>query len=520
MRTFADLYLRLDQTNSTNEKLAAMREYFRAARPGDAAWAVYFLSGRKPRQIVPSKELREWATDMAGLSNWMYEECRSTVGDTAETIALLLPDNTRRISVSLEELVVDTLLPLRTSETEERKAVITNLWRSLDVSERLVFNKLISGAFRVGVSQKLVMRALSQEFDIPVDLVALRMMGYDNPSAGAYEDVITQDGADEAPISRPYPFCLAYPLADGPEALGDISDWIAEWKYDGIRCQIIKRSGEVFVWSRGEELVGDTFPEIASAAAELPDGTVIDGEIVVLRGDTIGSFADLQKRIGRKTVPKNVLAEYPAAVIAFDLLEIGGNDVRETPLGERRRLLSSVIGGLPEGNAQLRVLDPVERNSWADLGADWSQSRSFGVEGFMLKRREAGYHTGRKRGDWWKWKVEPFTVDAVLVYAQKGSGRRANLFTDYTFAVWKDGSLVTFAKSYSGLSDEEIREVDRFVRTNTNETFGPVRSVEPRLVFEIAFEGIQRSNRHKSGFAVRFPRIRRWRRDNFSAPKL
>lgn len=508
MNLFTRLYLELDRTNRTNEKVSAMCRYFRKADPADAAWALYFLSGNKPKQVVPAKRLRELATEIAGIPDWMYEECRSTVGDSAETISLLLPGGDG-VEIPFSELVEDHLLPLRGAEEELQKQAIGRFWTSMDRPMTFVFTKLISGAFRVGVSQKLVMRSISREFGIPVDIVALRMMGVWKPSAEFFRSVVDPDHDDEAPIARPYPFHLAYPVEKDVSGLGEPGDWQVEWKYDGIRCQVIRRRGETFLWSRGEDLITESFPEISEAAEALPDGTVLDGEVLPFKDQKILGFRDLQKRLNRKKPTEKLLKDIPVILKTYDILEHDGKDVRALPLLTRREMLESVIGT----DGKISVTETILGNDWSELDNLRGESRARGVEGFMLKHFQAPYRVGRQKGDWWKWKIDPFTVDAVLIYAQKGSGRRANLFTDYTFAVWNGDDLVTFAKAYSGLTDEEIRRVDRFVRDNTNESFGPVRSVTPKLVFEIAFEGIQRSKRHKSGVAVRFPRISRWRED-------
>mgnify|MGYP003389994121 CR=1 FL=1 len=512
MRNFTQLYVELDQTNKTNEKVDAMRFYFESASAADAAWAFYFLSGRKPKQIVPSAKLRAWAIEQAGIPEWLFAESRDTVGDTAETIALLLPSGDGLLETSLAELVEKELLPLRKSDEETQKAAVTEAWARMNYSQRLVYNKLITSAFRVGVSQQLVVRALSQISELPVDVITHRAMGEWEPTADFFTALLSSHNeADETPIARPYPFQLAHQIEIPLEELGDISDWQAEWKWDGIRSQVIKRQGEVFIWSRGEDLITERFPEIASAAKELPDGTVIDGEILPWREDRVLPFTELQKRIGRKNLSAKILSEVPVIVQAYDLLEMESSDIRELALRERREFLERIVNDLPEN--VIRTTEAVEAADWNDLARRREVSRENGVEGFMLKRRTSPYRTGRHRGDWWKWKIEPLTIDAVLTYAQKGTGKRANLFTDYTFGVWRDGELVTFAKAYSGLTDAEIKKVDRFVRDNTLETFGPVRMVKPELVFEIAFEAIQKSSRHKSGVAVRFPRILRQRTD-------
>lgn len=515
MKLFTELYVRLDQTNKTNEKIEAMRNYFGHALPEDAAWALYFLSGRKPRQIIPSKLLREWALEVSGIPEWLFLESRATVGDSAETIALLLPSENRTDETPLHDLVEKELLPLRGQEESTQKAAVTKAWAGMNYSQRLVYNKLITGAFRVGVSQLLVIRALSALSELPTDVIALRLMGEWKPSAEFFTNLLDPDlGADETPVARPYPFHLAHQLDAKPAELGKVSDWQAEWKWDGIRAQVIKREDKVFLWSRGEDLMTERFPEIAAAAEDLPNGTVVDGEVLPWRGGHVLPFTELQRRIGRKNLSSKLLAEVPVILQCYDLLEYEGKDIRNFDFRSRRELLEKVLDELGERTREvLRPTETVDAANWEHLAELRETSRSRGVEGFMLKHRDSPYRVGRHRGEWWKWKVDPLTVDAVLIYAQKGSGKRSNLFTDYTFGVWSGDELVPFAKAYSGLTDSEIRKADRWIRDNTIDTFGPVRAVKQELVFELAFEAIQRSTRHKSGVAVRFPRIARWRHD-------
>jgi DNA ligase 1 len=515
MRLFTQLYVELDQTNKTNEKVEAIRFYFERAQPADAAWALYFLSGRKPRQIVPSKHLWQWAVELSGIPDWLFAECRDTVGDGAETAALLIPGRNITDETPLHVLVEEQLLPLRGADVEVQHRAVTSAWTRMNYSQRLVYNKLISGAFRVGVSQLLVIRALSQLSELPADVIAHRLMGSWYPSAEFFDRLLDpQLEADETPVARPYPFHLAHQIDFSPDQLGPLSDWQAEWKWDGIRAQVIKREGLVFIWSRGEDLMTERFPEIEFAARELPDGTVLDGEILPWRDGAVMPFTELQKRIGRKNLTPKILSEVPVILQCYDLLETDGRDIRPLDLRSRREMMERLIASL-SGSARSVFIpaEVIEAADWNDLAERRDESRSLGVEGFMLKHRGSPYRVGRHRGDWWKWKIDPLTVDCVLIYAQKGSGKRSNLFTDYTFAVWNDDELVPFAKAYSGLNDAEIRRVDRFVRENTIEKFGPVRAVKPELVFELAFEAIQRSTRHKSGIAVRFPRIARWRED-------
>lgn len=522
MKDFAELFSAMDSTNKTSEKVRHISRYFRQANSSDAAWAVYFLTGRKIRQLVPTARLAEMAIQQAGISGWLFQESYDAVGDLAETIALLLPEPHQQSNESLTVWVEDKLLPLKDmNESEQREALVT-YWDNLNDAERLVLTKLITGSFRVGVSQQLVIRALAEVSGVDEPTVAHRLMGNWAPTAEFYDALIQQDNADTQ-ISRPYPFYLAYPLEASPDSLGEINDWLAEWKWDGIRSQLIKRNGEVFIWSRGEELITERFPELAEAAGLLPDGTVLDGEILAWKDEQVMDFGFLQTRITRKTVSKKLLQEVPVALMVYDLLEFENTDLRETRMGDRREKLEALLAVSPAGEptrpavssiSPVFLLSPsVECSDWATLIQTREQSRQLKVEGLMLKRKGSVYGVGRRKGDWWKWKVNPYTVDAVLIYAQRGQGKRASLYTDYTFGVWHDSKLVPVAKAYSGLTDAEIKEVDAFVRKNTLEKFGPVRTVKPELVFELAFEGIQRSTRHKSGVAVRFPRILRWRLD-------
>ncbi len=552
MKAFATLYSRLDATTSSNAKLAAMRDYFRETDPADAAWAVYFLSGGRPRQLVPTKVLRETAMKVSALPEWLFEESYQAVGDMAETISLLMPEAEHSSDDGLAVWMQDKLLPLRGLPPEELAERLPALWAQLDRLSLMVCIKLITGAFRVGVSKLLVTRALASLVDLDPKRVAQRLVGYTDlshrPSAEGYLALIADESEHEHEQrgGQPYPFFLAHPLQAPVEEFDTLlsapENWFVEWKWDGIRAQLVKRDGQIWVWSRGEELVSERFPELCKLASELPDGTVIDGEILVWkhapgdpatelfeqpgRDDTdtterfgVQPFALLQQRIGRKNLTAKVLQDAPVAVLAYDLLEWQGDDWRQRAHRERRQQLETVVGRC--ANPRLMLSPLVSGADWQDLARQREASRALGVEGMMIKARAAQYGVGRTKdvGVWWKWKIDPYSIDAVLIYAQRGHGRRASLYTDYTFAVW-DGEpgdperkLVPFAKAYSGLTDEEMRKVDAIVRKTTVEKFGPVRSVTPTLVFELGFEGIAASSRHKSGIAVRFPRMLRWRLD-------
>ena len=543
MKAFANLYARLDATTSSNAKLAALQDYFLAAKPADAAWAVYFLSGGRPRQLVPTKLLRELTLTVSGLPLWLFEECYQSVGDLAETMTLLLPKTVHASDESLATWLENKLLPLRGLPPETLMTQLLPLLQQLDQQGQLVCIKLITGSFRVGVSKLLVTRALATVAGIDAKRIAQRLVGYTDlsarPSAEHYLKLIApiSEEGDERMEGQPYPFFLAHPLQIPTDqfeaAIGNPDQWLVEWKWDGIRSQLVKREGQLWVWSRGEELVSDRFPELNVLADYLPDSTVIDGELVVWKSNDLSHsallekansgqvqpFALLQQRIGRKTLSAKILENIPVVILAYDLLEWQGQDWRAMPQSSRREQLEKVVAEC--GQPQLQISALLTGESWQDLDRQREASRSLGVEGMMLKRKDAQYGVGRTKdvGVWWKWKIDPYTVDAVLIYAQTGHGRRASLYTDYTFAVW-DGvesnterKLVPFAKAYSGLTDAEMREVDAIIRKTTVEKFGPVRSVTPSMVFELGFEGIALSSRHKSGIAVRFPRMLRWRQD-------
>ncbi len=509
MKRFAALFTAIDQTTRTTAKVAALADYFRTAPDDDKIWTIALFSGRRPKRAVTTTRLRDWAAEIAGVPLWLFEDSYSIVGDLAETIALVLPP---AASVSDDSLSywINLLRDLSQAEDEARKTAVLRAWDRLDTTERLVFNKLLTGGFRMGVSQKLMTRALAQATGKPEAELAHRLMGDWSPDSTGFAELIEADDP-AADLSRPYPFCLAYGV-DDLASLGPVTDWQAEWKWDGIRAQVIARGGKLFVWSRGEELITDRFPELARLAADLPDGTVLDGELVAWDGSAPMPFAVLQKRITRKTVPKKLLAEAPVILLAYDVLEHEGRDLRADPLATRRARLDSLLQTLPP-DSPLRPSPLIAAPDWETLAHHRADAREMKAEGLMIKRLSSPYHVGRKRGDWWKWKLAPLTVDAVMIYAQSGHGRRANLFTDFTFAVWQGNDLVPFTKAYSGLTDAEFAEITRWVRRNTLQRYGPVRQVTPHHVFEIAFEGIQLSPRHKSGIALRFPRMLRWRQD-------
>ncbi|MFD2287353.1 ATP-dependent DNA ligase [Pedobacter petrophilus] len=509
MKRFARLIQKLEQSNKTNDKITALVDYFNDADDKDKIWVIALFTGKKPKRPIKSALLKYWAIDITQTPEWLFSESYANVGDLSETIALLLPPAENTSDLQLHKWI-EELHDLEGKDDETKKEFILNAWNHLETQERFIFNKLISGNFRIGVSNKMLVNALAKQSSLDSAQIMHSIMGKWNPYEITFHELINGVHVN-TDNSWPYPFCLAYALEQEPEKLGDISEWQAEWKWDGIRGQIVKRNGELFIWSRGEELVTEQFPELYFLIDVLPDGVVIDGEILAVQDKQVLSFSTLQQRLNRKTINKKQLEDAPIGFFVYDILEFEAKDFREHPLSERRAVLEQLIGNLEESAV---ILSPVINcKSWEELAELRQTSRSINSEGIMLKKLSSHYHSGRKRGDWWKWKINPYTVDAVMIYAQKGSGRRANFFTDYTFAVRDGENLVTIAKAYSGLTDKEIKEVNSFVTKNAIEKFGPVRTVKPELVFEIAFEGIAESKRHKAGLALRFPRILRWRKD-------
>lgn len=509
MRSFAQLFQELDQSNKTSDKLEALKHYFLTAVDADRLWTLALFTHKRPKRQVNTRLLRTWACEWAGIPDWLFEESYQTVGDLAETLSLLLPLTPESQDSSLAYWI-NYLMDLENLEEEEKKEKILFAWKVLSKEERFVFTKIITGGFRIGVSQNLVTQAVADAFGMEKTEVAHRIMGDWDPSSIDFQSLILSKNLSDD-LSRPYPFYLAHALDKEFGDLGELTNWQVEWKWDGIRGQLIRRKGETYIWSRGEDLVTEKFPELTEMAKSLPEGTVLDGEILCYADERPLPFSLLQTRIGRKNVSKKYLKEAPVSFIAYDVLELKGKDIRNLPIKERRRLLEALSINI--SHQKFRISPLVKANSWEHLQEIHRDSRKIMAEGFMLKHQDSPYEVGRKRGNWWKWKIDPLTIDGVMIYAQKGHGRRADLYTDYTLAVWENDKLVPFAKAYSGLTDAEIREVDKYVKQNTQERFGPVRTVKPGLVFEIAFEGIQESPRHKSGIALRFPRIQRWRKD-------
>lgn len=513
MKAFADLIKTLDSTNKTTLKVAALTEYFNIAPEKDKVWTIAILSHRRPPRPVNTTLMREWASELSKIPLWLFEESYHIVGDLAETIALVIPPAEDSTEKSLNQFLQE-IIELKKKPEKEKKAYLFENWLNLNYYERFVFTKLITGSFRIGVSQKLMTRALSKATDIDEDILAYKLMGNWEPSKITFNKLILEENEEDF-LSKPYPFYLAYAIEGEPEELGDVSQWSAEHKWDGIRSQVIIRNDELFVWSRGEELVTDKYPEFEAFVQEIPNGTVLDGEILPFPNGEIGTFKDLQTRIGRKNISKKLLEKTPVILKAYDILEWEGNDIRDMAFGERRKILENLYHKVKTESLPLHLSETIQFKNWEEAALERENSREVKSEGLMLKRLDSPYLVGRKKGDWWKWKVDPLTIDGVLTYAMRGHGRRSNLFTDYTFGLWDEEKkeLVTFAKAYSGLTDKEFRSLDAWIKKNTLERFGPVRSVTPHHVFEIAFEGIAESKRHKSGVATRFPRILRWRKD-------
>lgn len=513
MKAFSELYTAIDETTKTNAKVDALVHYFSVAGEKDAIWCVALLIGKKPKRTIKTGELKMWCMELAGIPEWLFGESYHVVGDLAETITLALPPSAEWKDFPLHQ-TMETLISFGNAGEEEKKQFIQSAWQQLSTPERFVFNKLITGAFRIGVSQQLVIKALAKNYHLDENIVSHRLTGNWDPVTITLKELLFADNANDD-HSKPYPFYLAYQLEQLPEELGDLSEWQVERKYDGIRGQIIIRDRQLFVWSRGEDLITEKFPEFSGLISLLPDGTVIDGEILPVRDGKPLPFHVMQTRISRKNVTKKNLQEAPLVMMCYDLLELNGKDMRNEAMQTRRIQLEQLLADASAKTAELPLMiSPVlECNNWEEIKEERARSREYLCEGLMLKRKDSIYEIGRRKGNWWKWKVDALTVDGVLIYAQRGHGRRANLYTDYTFAIWDGEELVPFTKAYSGLTDKELLQVDNWIKKNTIDKFGPVRSVKAELVFEIAFEGIQPSPRHKSGIALRFPRIARWRMD-------
>lgn len=509
MRHFAELINALETTNKTNAKIDAIIDYLERAPDKDKVWFIALFTGKRPKRNVNTNYMKEWALEITQLPYWLFQESYSSVGDLGETLSLILPPPQEKIERTLSEWMND-IVNLKSKIDTEKKEFVLQSWNGLDYTERLIFNKLIGGSFRIGVSDKTLINALTRFSGQESSALMHSLMGKWLPDEVSFKELIDAENINPD-NSKPYPFCLAYPLEKEPEELGNPDEWLVEYKWDGIRGQIIRRNDEVFIWSRGEELVTEQFPEIREVVQAMKGNFVLDGEILAVKDDKVLNFNELQKRLNRKTLTKKMLSEIPIEVFAYDLLELEDNDLREKPLSARRALLEELL--LNENPQNISISKSLDFEKWEELNTLRENSREVNSEGLMLKQKNSPYHSGRKKGDWWKWKINPFTIDAVLIYAQKGSGRRSAYYTDYTFAVKNGDALVTIAKAYSGLTDKEIMEVSRFVTKNAIEKFGPVRTVKAELVFEIAFEGIGFSNRHKSGVALRFPRIVRWRKD-------
>lgn len=523
MQLFAALFERIDQTTSTKEKVEIMADFFRRQDAETSAWALFFLSGHKPKQLVGSAKLRKWAQEIARLPDWLMAECYAAVGDTAEMVALMIAASGHGRSSesgharSLGEWMNDRLLPLASMGEESRRRRIVDWWQELSPKEIFILNKLLTGSLRVGVSETLVYRALASALSVTPSVIASRLMAGWHPSAEFFQRLgqpFQEDhpaDADEEGALLPLPFCLAAPLEKDPDELGPIGDWQCEWKWDGIRCQVVKRGAQLEIWSRGEERITGSFPDLAETLSNVPGDGILDGEIVAGEWRRPQPFQTLQMRIHRKKPTAALINATPVSFLAYDLLRWNGLSWREKILIERRAALEKWLGSSLTSHLGISPLLSVA--SWEEAAGLRAQSRNRGAEGLVLKGKRTLYETGRKRGVWFKWKVDPMTLDAVLTAAQPGTGRRASLYTDYTFSLWSGEALVPIAKAYSGLTDAEVRELDRWIRKHTSERFGPVRMVKPRRVFEIGFEGISLSERHKSGFAVRFPRILRERTD-------
>lgn len=513
MKNFAQLIAGLENTNKTLAKKELLIRYFTEADAEDKLWVVALFTGKRPRRPVKSGQMREWCMEIANIPEWLFQESYTSVGDLSETMALLIQNESSSSEKPLHVWMKE-IIALRNMSDLEKQIYVVESWFQLNQAERFVFNKLIGGSLRIGVSKNGIVNALAEFSGKDKNEIMHALVGKWQPGEISFDELIAGDHVN-TDLSKPYPFCLAYALDKEIEELGPEKNWMAEYKWDGIRGQVIRRDNEIYIWSRGEELVTDQFPELVEEFKDWQGDFVLDGEILAVKDGEILNFNSLQKRLNRKVISAKMLKDVPIQFFAYDCLEYHGEDLRTQALSRRREVLEQIF----KQNVAIRskISNALSFENWTDLPEVRANARTINSEGLMLKDMGSIYHAGRKKGDWWKWKVDPLTIDAVMIYAQRGSGRRSGHYTDYTFAVRTDEGLVTVAKAYSGLTNEEIKEVSKFVNKNATEKFGPVRTVPPELVFEIAFEGIALSNRHKSGVALRFPRIQRWRKDKSAA---
>lgn len=512
MRAFAELIDRLVYTRSRNQKLRLIADYLRATPDPDRGWALAALTGEVDIKGVKPAIVRALVEER--VDPVLFRMSRDYVGDTAETVALMWPARGGDADALGVAAVIERLNSLSRAEAP---AELARMLDALDADGRYALLKLATGGLRIGVSARLAKTAFAQAFGLDVDQVEELWHGIAPPYAPLFDWAEGRAPApriEDVPVFRP--FMLAHPLEDGTV---DLAEYAAEWKWDGIRVQIVHAGGETRLYSRGGDDITGSFPEVA---ADFRVPGVVDGELMV-RGSVQGgeeggaaSFNALQQRLGRKTVSGKMLAEYPAFVRLYDILFDGKADLRELGWADRRARLEAFVPRLPAERFDLStVIDAADFNALADIREG---ARDAAIEGVMLKRRDAPYVGGRRVGLWYKWKRDPLTADCVMMYAQRGNGKRSSFYSDYTFGCWtEDGELLPVGKAYSGFTDEELKWLDRFVRANTVNRFGPVREVEKTLVLEVAFDSIHASKRHKSGLAMRFPRIARIRKDKPAA---
>ena len=523
LNKFSKLFEDLDSNNSSNKKVNSLTKYFKLNNNLNNILTIYLLIGKKNKRFISGKSLREYYANIYKIPKWLIDECYSKVGDSAEVISLLLQDKLLekniKDDISLNELINEILPKLKKLDENKKKLYIKSLWEKISKDNQLIFNKILSGTFRIGVSKGLVVKAISNMTGVDESIILHRLMGELEPIEETYMFLINQKLEQKELDYKPYPFQLANTFDERIKETISVDKYQFESKWDGIRSQIIKRSNNISIWTRGEELVNKTFPELIKIISHFKNDFVLDGEILIWdeNKNRPKNFSLLQKRLGRKSPSLKIQKDLPVVFMAYDILEINGKDIRSKILSERRNILEKSFSNLISEDksiiGKIKITKLHQISNWIDLEEVKNSARKSNTEGLVIKDKQSEYVPGRKKGNWWKYKIDPMQLDGVLIYARPGSGKRADLYTDYSFGIWEDNKLVKFANAYSGLNNEEIRELDKWIRRNTLEKFGPVRSVKPELVFEISFDNIQISKRHKSGIALRFPRITKWRRD-------
>lgn len=505
MKAFAELIFNLRKWDTENNQIRYIKEYFSISDDRDCIWAIYILLGKKIKNEFRSKQqLKKWACEYAEIPDWLFDESYSFTGDLTETISLILPGKEADSGRTLTEWM-HYMESFCKSDDQGNKKKVVDAWKELDHTETYVFNKLIPGNFKSGVDEKVIIKALSKFLNIESNVISNRIKSNWHPDLISFYELFSKFNPDDI-ISKPYPFIPEEVFESEPGVLGSAADWLAEQKFKGIRCQLIFRKGKIFLWTDNGELINDKFPEFEFIKKYLPDDSVFTGSIICINNGMKSQHNYLQARLRRKNISSKSLKESPVIFMMNDLLEYEGTDMRNKFLIERKELIKCNKFMISKNNL-IKYSENIKFENWEELRTIRRKSSDTISGGIILKKKNSLFLSDINE-KYLICKPEPLSADAVLMYALKGE--RTDLFSEFTLGVWDKGKLVSIAKINSGLSEEEIREVSEFVNNNTLEKFGPVRTVRPELVFNISFESISFSVRHKSGVVLQSPEISKW----------